>query len=406
MSTASELDAAGIGDPALRAAYARCRALHARHGRTYYLATRVLPPDRRPSVHALYGFARWVDDVVDDLGVAATTAERLARLDAVEADLRAALAGAAAREPVVAALAHTARRHAIPSGHFTAFMGSMRADLTVDHYATYADLRGYMYGSAQVIGLQMVPVLGTVVPPERAAPHAAALGEAFQLTNFLRDVAEDLDRGRVYLPADVLAAHGADRGLLERCRRTRTQDPRVRAALAEMARLNRDVYRVAEPGCAMLDPVARPCIATALRLYRGILDEIEAADYDVWTRRHRVPTARRLRVALPALGRAAAARAGAARRRRTADAGLPRVPRRRTAAEQERARGRERAKAPRTRTGPDGERAPREDRCGAHRAPAPGGPAVPPPRAAEGRTGSAPRPGGGAETPTAKEPPE
>ncbi|MFD0774533.1 phytoene/squalene synthase family protein [Streptomonospora algeriensis] len=314
MGTAAELDAAGITDPALRWDYARCRVLHAHHGRTYYLATRVLPAARRPAVHALYGFARWIDDVVDGPGADGAppdTRQRRARIDALESDVEAALedAGHTAAEPVVRALADTARRYDIPAGYFRAFMASMRADLTVGHYATYADLRGYMYGSAQVIGLQMLPVLGTVVPLAQAAPHAAALGEAFQLTNFLRDVAEDLDRGRVYLPQEVLAAHGVDRGLLEHCSATRTQDPRVRAALAECAAINREVYRCAEPGCAMLDPVARPCIRTALLLYRGILDEIEAADFDVWTRRHRVPDSRRLRIALPQLGRVLAARA-------------------------------------------------------------------------------------------------
>lgn len=339
MGTAAELDAAGITAPGLRAAYTRCRELHARHGRTYYLATRVLPLARRPAVHALYGFARWVDDVVDAAGAAPgadaadpasapDTTGRGARIDAVDGAITAALRdqdglgaaeyrsrreapGPASGGPVVRALADTARRYDIPAGYFHAFMSAMRADLTVDHYCTYDDLRAYMYGSAQVIGLQMLPVLGTVVPRQLAAPHAAALGEAFQLTNFLRDVAEDLDRGRVYLPQEVLAAHGADRALLEHCRDTRTQDPRVRAALAEFAALNREVYRRAEPGCALLDPVSRPCIRTALVLYRGILDEIEAADFDVWTRRHRVPHSRRLRVALPALGRSLAARARA-----------------------------------------------------------------------------------------------
>ena len=99
-------------------------------------------------------------------------------------------------------------------------MASMRSDLHVTDYPTFDDLRRYMHGSAAVIGLQMLPVLGTVVPREDAAPHAAALGVAFQLTNFLRDVGEDLDRGRIYLPADLLAAHGVDRELLHWCRRT------------------------------------------------------------------------------------------------------------------------------------------------------------------------------------------
>ncbi|GAA3751655.1 phytoene synthase [Spinactinospora alkalitolerans] len=307
----TELDAAGITDPGLRAAYARCRELHALHGRTYFLATRVLPPARRPAIHALYGFARWVDDVVDDPRRQSAPQERAARVAELDARLRAALAGEPAQEAVLRAVAHTARRHAIDTAHFSAFMDSMRMDLTVTDYATHEELRRYMYGSAAVIGLQVLPVLGTVVPRERAAPHAAALGEAFQFTNFLRDIAEDLDRGRIYLPADVLAGHGVDRGLLGWCRRNRRGDPRVRAALAELVELNRADYARAAPGIAMLSPVSRPCVATAFTLYQGILDEIEAADYDVWSRRHAVPTTRRVRVALPALGRAVAARLAA-----------------------------------------------------------------------------------------------
>lgn len=329
MGTVAELDAAGITGDGLRAAYAESRKLHEQHGRTYFLATRVLPAGRRPAIHALYGFARWVDDVVDDDAPSDALPDapsngpdgasddrrrewsaqrRRAVVDAVEEDLAAAFTGKHASRPVVRALADTADRYAIPQQYFTAFLASMRSDLTVTDYADLGELRAYMYGSAAVIGLQVLPVLGTVAPRAEAAPHAAALGEAFQLTNFLRDVAEDLDRGRVYLPGDVLAAHGADRELLLHCRRTHRQDPRVRKALAELGEINRALYRDAEPGCPMLSPAARPCVETALRLYRGILDEIEEADYDVWTRRHRVPRARKARVAVPALGRALLAR--------------------------------------------------------------------------------------------------
>ncbi|KKY40011.1 phytoene synthase, partial [Vibrio parahaemolyticus] len=105
------------------------------------------------------------------------------------------------------------------------------------------DLRGYTHGSAEVIGLQMLPVLGTVVPREVAAPHAAAHGVAFQLTNFLRDVGEDLDRGRVYLPADLLAAHGVDRQLLRWSRDTGRPERRITSALREFEQLTRALYR-------------------------------------------------------------------------------------------------------------------------------------------------------------------
>ncbi|RNL85310.1 phytoene/squalene synthase family protein [Halostreptopolyspora alba] len=306
----AELDAAGIAPARLRRDYLLCRDLHGHHGRTYYTATRVLPPARRPGIHALYGFARWVDDIVDDPEPGTTLADQRARLDTIGHDLGRALEGNEPHEPVLRALAHTAHRYELPAAHFRAFMASMRMDLTVTSYRDLAQLRRYMYGSAAVIGLQVLPLLGTVVPRERAAPHAAALGEAFQLTNFLRDVAEDLRRGRLYLPADVLAAHGVDRPLLEHCAHNRTNDPRVRAAVAEMVEINHGLYRRAEPGIAMLEPVARPCVATAFRLYRAILDEIADAGHDVWNGRHRVSDTRKMAAAAPALARALWARSG------------------------------------------------------------------------------------------------
>ncbi|MFJ3088403.1 phytoene/squalene synthase family protein [Streptomyces sp. NPDC086838] len=309
--TRRELDAAGITDPGLRLAYTRCRELNARHGRTYFLATRLLPPERRSAVHALYGFARWADDIVDNLDRHQEPAERDRLLLGLESDLARGLATGTGDEPVVRAVADTAARYGIGHGLFADFMSSMRADLTVTDYPTYADLQTYVHGSAAVIGLQMVPVLGTVVPREEAEPHAAALGVAFQLTNFMRDVGEDLDRGRVYLPGDLLASHGVDRALLEWSRRTGRGDTRIRAALVAAAAMTREVYRTAEPGIAMLDPRVRPCIRAAYTLYGGILDVIAEQDYRVLHRRAVVP--RRRRAATAALGvlRVAGARLGA-----------------------------------------------------------------------------------------------
>ncbi|MFF0569535.1 phytoene/squalene synthase family protein [Streptomyces sp. NPDC004041] len=321
--TARELDAAGIHDHGLRAAYTRCRDLNARHGKTYFLATRLLPVDRRPAVHALYGFARWADDIVDDLASTATAAERAAALTALEAQLEKGLHSGRSAEPVIRALADTAARYGIDHRHFADFLASMRSDLTVTGYASLDDLGGYMHGSAAVIGLQMLPVLGTVVRHEEAAGPAAALGVAFQLTNFLRDVGEDLDRGRVYVPADLLAAHGVDRARLERSRRTGARDPGIIAALRAFAAHTRAVYRQALPGLGMLDPVARPCIRTAFVLYSGILDAVEADGFAVLHRRAVVPRRRRAAVALDGLARALAARAPVRRRTRQAPGPSP-----------------------------------------------------------------------------------
>ena len=308
-----ELDAAGITEPALRASYIRCRELHAAHGRTYFLATRLLTPAQRPAIHALYGLARYADEIVDDLFDTRPWPQRVAELDAFAAQLRDGLAAGHSDHPVLAAPVHTAVRYQIDPQHFTDFMISMGMDRPVQQggvagYRSFDELARYVHGSAAVIGLQVLPVLGTVVPRERAEPHAAALGIAFQITNFLRDVGEDLDRGRVYLPTDELASFGVDRELLRWCRSTGRRDPRVRRALAYLVARTRAIYRRAAPGIPMLAPVSRACVATAFRLYGGILDEIEAADYHVLGRRVAVPRHRRLAVAVPGLSRALLAR--------------------------------------------------------------------------------------------------
>ncbi|NUS42175.1 MAG: phytoene/squalene synthase family protein [Mycobacteriaceae bacterium] len=299
------------GQPvALADSYRHCRALTARHGRSYHLATRLLPAERRPAVLALYGFARTVDDLVDHPADPATTA---AQLDVVERDLALAfdVNGAAPRAyasvaaPVLPALADTARRYRIPPEHFAAFLTSMRMDVPGpqhrSRYRTMAELREYTYGSAAVIGAQLLPILGTVGPRSDAEPAAAALGEAFQLTNFLRDVGEDLDRDRIYLPAADLAAFGVDEPLLRYCRRTGRPDQRVRRALAHLIAANRAVYRTAEPGIALLTPAVRPGIRAAHALYRAILDRIEDSGYAVFDRRLAVPRLRRAALVAAAL---------------------------------------------------------------------------------------------------------
>ncbi|MES9524920.1 phytoene/squalene synthase family protein [Streptomyces capoamus] len=308
--TDRELDAAGITDPVLRAAYRHCRALNARHGRTYFLATRLLPVERRPAVHALYGFARWADDIVDSLEAGAGPAVRARALARLQTEMEEGLRRGG-DEPVVQALADTARRYGIDHAHFRDFMTAMRSDLVVSAYPTYADLNAYMHGSAAVIGLQMLPVLGTVVAREEAEPYAAALGVAFQLSNFLRDVGEDLDRGRVYLPADLLAGHGVDRELLAWSRATGRPDHRITSALREFEALTRGVYRAATPGIELLEPVARPCIRTAAVLYGGILDAVARDGWTVLHRRSVVRRRHRAVVAADGLVRVAAARLGA-----------------------------------------------------------------------------------------------
>ncbi len=303
--TNTELHAAGIEDERLRESYRYCRRLNAQHGRTYFLATRLLTPSQRPAVHALYGFARYADDILDDLNSDAGVDERAARLELLASRF---LSGDDASEPVLPAVLDAARTYRIPLGLFDEFLASMRMDLTVTDYPDRAALNHYMRGSAEVIGLQMLPILGTVGPLGDAEPCAEALGRAFQLTNFLRDVNEDLDRNRVYLPADELAAFGVDRELLTWCHDNQRTDPRVRQALAAQHEITRGIYREAYKGIALLAPQSRPCVTAAYTLYSEILDRIEDIDFAVFSQRASVGMGRRLQVFTGGLVRAHRAR--------------------------------------------------------------------------------------------------
>jgi phytoene synthase len=305
-----ELDAAGIIDLALRDSYEQCRRLNARHGRTYYLATLGLPAAKRPYVHALYGFARYADEIVDDLDSPLTPAERADELLRWSAQVRRDIVAGRSAHPVVRALIDTMARWEIDPAYVDAFLRSMRMDLTVTEYPSYPALLEYMYGSAAVIGLEMTPILGHPgLPRAVVEPYAADLGIAFQLANFVRDVGEDLRRGRIYLPMEDLAAFGVDRDRLARG----VVDAPIRRLIAfEIARA-RDAFRRAEPGIRLLDPTSRDCMRTAFTLYRGILDSVERNDYQVLTRRAKVGLARRAAVAVPGLLRARLARRTPAR---------------------------------------------------------------------------------------------
>ncbi len=242
MSANSELAAAEITDPALIAGYRQCRHLNAQHGRTYFLATLLLPPEKRPYVHALYGFARHVDDIVD---------EHAGDLDAYADRFLSELEWGATSDPVTRAVLDTIERWDIPHSYFADFVESMRMDLRVTSYATYDDLKSYMWGSAAVVGLQMLPILGRVsesMPWETLEPHAIDLGYAFQLTNFIRDVGEDLERGRIYLPQDSLAQFSVSVDHLQRAWRSGIVTDSLRNLLAFEIERARALYRSAQAG--------------------------------------------------------------------------------------------------------------------------------------------------------------
>ncbi len=289
-------------DQALQESYQECKRLNSLHGKTYYLATLLLPKNKRPYVHALYGFARYADEIVDDLASTLSPHEKADALRSWSTGVLEDLKKGTSSDHIGRALVDTARKFDIPHQHFVDFLHSMEMDLTITEYHNYEALLEYVYGSAAVIGLEMVPVLG--YSDERAFEAAKKLGIAFQLANFIRDVSEDLDRGRVYLPLDELARFGVDRAMLER----RVLTPEIIEALKFQISRVRSLQEEADLGIAYLDKTSRPCIRAASELYCGIVDEVEAIGYDVFNKRAKTSTARRARVAGAAYLQAIAAR--------------------------------------------------------------------------------------------------
>ena len=273
----------------LEDSYERCRQLNRRYGTTYYWSTHLLPRVKRHHVHALYGLCRYADDIVDDLGPT-PLAERERALAAFGDRFFDDLASGRSEDPALKAVIHTVRAFDIDPDCVRRFLRSMTMDLSVASYETFDDLLNYMDGSAAVIGEMMVPILEPSSP--EAVGHARDLGIAFQLTNFLRDVGEDLDRARVYLPQEDVRKFDAHQALVER---------RVTPQWVELMRFEiertRAYYGSAHLGLTMLPPGSARCIEGARALYSGILERIESARYDVFSRRVRVPTWRKLAVA-------------------------------------------------------------------------------------------------------------
>lgn len=286
-----ELVAAGITDPKLQQSYQLCRKLNAQHGKTYFLATRLLPPGKRPFVHALYGFARYADEIVDDLASTLTIEQKTEALSSWGDQVLNELRQGSSTDPVAAALVDTVNRWQIPIAHFEAFLKSMNMDLNVTQYSTYDDLYEYVYGSAAVIGLQMVPILEPL--SDDAYEPAKDLGIAFQLANFIRDVGEDLERGRIYLPIEDLTKFDITVDEFKERKVTK----KVEALLKyEIARV-RELEKNAIPGIKLLSPASQPCIDAARILYCGIVDAVEAIEYQVFDKRAKVDLRRRLKVA-------------------------------------------------------------------------------------------------------------
>jgi 15-cis-phytoene synthase len=280
--------------------YERCREIHRDRGRSYYLATALLPTHKRKHVHALYGFTRRADDLVDTPAPVQAAARSL---DEWRTAFHRALDGEPTADPLLPAVVDTVRTYQLELADFDAFLASMEMDLTITSYQTYGDLLRYMEGSSAVIGTMLVPILGLVQGADLAAARESAreLGYAFQLTNFVRDVREDLDRGRVYLPAQDMERFGVTRATLAADAARGDSSSAVRHLIQFECERALTHYTAARAGLPLLAPRSRVCIRTAFLLYGGILNEIARTGYDVMRGRAAVPRSRRARLVVRAL---------------------------------------------------------------------------------------------------------
>ncbi len=266
----------------LSAAYEHCRQLTAVHSRTFYLAARQLPEDKRRAVHALYAFCRLSDDTVDE-----GTGDRRQALAAWRRKILAPRPPAG--DPVALAWADARAQFRVPARYGEQLMDGVARDLDGARYETFEDLASYCYGVASTVGLMAMHIIG--FKGSEAVPYAVKLGVALQLTNILRDVGEDWRNGRLYLPRQELAAFGLSEADID----AGVMDERWHGFMRFQLARTRHLYQQAMPGVALLDPDGRFAIAAAAELYRGILDDIEAHDYDVFRRRAHVGTLGKLR---------------------------------------------------------------------------------------------------------------
>lgn len=255
------------------AAYAACRRLLRRHDPTYYLAVLRLPADVRPAVHALYGFVRGADEIVDGAGRFVEPAARFAALDAWERALERGLAGGTSDHPVIAALVDAGLRLELPLDELGGYMRSMRVDCGRVRIATRVELDRYMDGSAASVGRVMAAILGA----RGEAETFGKLGVAFQLTNFVRDVRVDYELDRIYLPAEELERFGVDAAALGLVSAT----PELRALLSVEVGRARALFGETAAAVAAALPAARRGMRFARAAYLSVLDRVEAVDCDV-----------------------------------------------------------------------------------------------------------------------------
>ncbi len=283
----------------LSRAYAVCRAIARREARNFYYAFIALPERRRNAICAIYAFMRQADDISDDETQPCET--RRERLGRWLADWHAACESGRTDDPVFRAALDATRQFAIPLKLLDELVAGTAMDLNravtdaPDTYATFADLYRYCYLVASVVGLVCIRIFGYSDPA--AEKLAEETGVAFQLTNILRDVAEDAARNRVYLPLEDLARHEVSLDALLNRKMGAPPDANERAVLEEIAGRAEEFYRSAQKLVPLIDEESRPALRVLVKIYHALLERIQDADYDVFSRRASVPVARRMMIA-------------------------------------------------------------------------------------------------------------
>jgi 15-cis-phytoene synthase len=308
-SSTSELDAAKATPPSLDDAYATCRAIAKREAKNFYYSFVALPPARRNAICAIYAFMRKADDLSDDESI--SREERRRQLDEWLSAWKIARIGAFTDDPVFVAVRDAAARFNIPFSLLDELVAGTTMDLEADlsqapdTYATFADLYRYCYLVASVVGLVCIRIFGYSDP--RAEKLAEETGIAFQLTNILRDVREDSERNRIYLPLEDLAQHTVTTDqLIHRSNAGVTAEER--ALLKSIADRAENYYQSAEQLLPLIDAESRPALWVLVSIYHQLLKRIEKVDFDVFTTRASVPTAQKLGILAVGMGRMTAFR--------------------------------------------------------------------------------------------------
>ena len=306
------LPSAASGTAAVDAAYTLCRAIARREAKNFYYAFVALPRPKRNAICAIYAFMRRADDLADDESL--LPSDRRDKLDAWIADWRAASAGGATNDPVFIAVRDATERYAIPLTLLDELVAGVTMDLDAnptgkpDTYATFDDLYRYCYLVASVVGLVCIRIFGYTAA--RAEKLAEETGIAFQLTNILRDVAEDAERNRVYLPLEDLEAHGVPLDSLLHRPAHSAPNANERALLKEIGNRAESYYASAEALMPLIDKESRPALGVLVAIYHALLKRIAKADYDVFSRRASVPTIEKLRILAVGMARMGLARLG------------------------------------------------------------------------------------------------